>query len=68
MMEKPMGVYIDDAWVQRHGRYWVARAEAFSGNDNDLTITACHDSPELAYEKLVAGMRELRLLPVDLDE
>ena len=40
--------------------YWIARAIAFSENDNDVTIFACHYySPELAYEGLVAGMKEL---------
>ncbi len=68
MTEKAMSVYINDAWVQRHGRYWIAEAVAFSDNGNDVTISSCHDSPELAYKKLIAGMKELRLVPADWDD
>jgi hypothetical protein len=68
MIEKPMSVYINNTWVHRQGRYWIAKAIAFSENNNDVTISACHDSPELAYARLVAGMKELRLVPADWDE
>ena len=68
MKAKPMSLYINDTWVHRQGRYWVARAIAFSENDNDVTISACHESPSLAYERLVAGMKELRLVPADWDQ
>jgi hypothetical protein len=63
-----MSVYINNTWVGEHGRYWVAKAIAFSEQGNDVTISACHDSPELAYKKLVAGMKELRLVAGDWDE
>ena len=63
--KKPMSVYINNTWVHQQGRYWIAKAIAFSENDNDVTISACHNSPELAYERLVAGMKELRLVPLD---
>lgn len=68
MTAKPMSVYINDTWIHRQGSHWIAEAIAFSANDNDVTISACHDSPELAYERLVAGMKELRLLPADWDK
>ena len=68
MSEKTMSVYINNTWVHQQGRYWIAKAIAFSENDNDLTITACHSSPELAYERLIDGMKELRLLPADWEK
>ena len=34
-----------DTWVQQEGRYWIAKAFAFSENDNDVTLSACHSSP-----------------------
>jgi hypothetical protein len=46
----------------------MAKAVAFSENGNDVTISACHDSPELAYRRLIGGMKELRLVPADWDE
>jgi hypothetical protein len=63
-----MSLYLNRTWVRQEGRYWIARAVAFSENDNDVTISACHESPKLAYERLVAGMKELRLVPPDWDE
>jgi hypothetical protein len=67
--KKPrVSVYINSTWVHQQGGHWIAQAAAFSENDNDVTISACHDSPELAYNKLLAGMGELRLLPADWDE
>ena len=68
MPEKTMSMYINNTWVHQQGRCWIAKAVAFSENDNDVTISACHYSPELAYERLVAGMKELRLIPGDWDE
>lgn len=68
MPEKTMSMYINNTWVHQQGRYWIAKAEAFSENDNDITISACHYSPELAYEKLIAGMKELRLIPANWDK
>ncbi|MDX6379816.1 MAG: hypothetical protein QOI57_840 [Rubrobacteraceae bacterium] len=68
MLEKPMSVYINNTWGHRQGRHWIAEAIAFSENGNDVTISACHDSPELAYKRLVAGMKELRLVPAEWDE
>jgi hypothetical protein len=65
MAQKAMNVYINDTWVQDEGRYWIAKAVAFSDNDNDVTISACHSSPELAYQRLISGMKELRLVPED---
>jgi hypothetical protein len=67
--KKPMmSVYINSTWVYQQGGHWIAKAMAFSENDNDVTISACHDSPELAYKRLLAGMGELRLLPANWDE
>ena len=67
--KKPMvSVYINNTWVHQLGGHWIAKAGAFSENDNDVTISACHDSPELAYHELLAGTEELRLLPADWDE
>jgi hypothetical protein len=63
-----MSVYINDAWIQQHGRYWIVEVVAFSENGNHVTISSCHDSPELAYKKLIAGMKELRLVPADWDD
>ncbi len=68
MPAKPTSVYIRNTRVHQHGCHWVATAVAFSENDNDLTISACHDAPDLAYQRLVAGMKELRLVPADWDE
>ena len=65
MPKKTMSLYINNTWVHKHGRYWIAKAIAFSENDNDVVISACHDSPELAYQRLVAGMKELQLVPAD---
>ena len=65
MTDKPMSLYINETWVQQEGRYWIAKAIAFSENENDVTISACHSSPELAYKRLVSGMKELRLVPDD---
>ena len=67
-IKKPMSLYINNMWVHRHGRYWIAKAIAFSENGNDVTISACHSSPELAYRRLVDGMKELQLLPCEWDE
>ena len=67
--KKPLvSVYINSTWVHQQGGHWIAKAVAFSENDNDVTISACHHSPELAYKKLLAGMGELRLLPADWEE
>jgi hypothetical protein len=66
--KKTMSLYINNTWVEQRGRYWVAKAIAFSENDNDVSISACHDSPNLAYKRLVAGMKELGLVPADWDE
>jgi hypothetical protein len=68
MSEKAMNVYINNTWVHQQGNYWIAKAIAFSENDNDVTISACHDSPKLAYKRLVAGMKELQLVPAEWDE
>ena len=69
MPKKPMvSVYINSTWFHQQGGHWIAKAVAFSENDNDATISACHDSPELPYNKLLAGMGELRLLPADWGE
>lgn len=65
MAHKAMNVYINEMWVRDEGRYWIAKAVAFSDNDNDVTISACHSSPELAYQRLISGMKELRLVPDD---
>ena len=68
MTEKTMSLYINNTWVHEHGRYWIAKAVAFSENGNDVTISSCHDTPELAYKRLVTGMKELGLVPADWDE
>ena len=65
MAQKAMNVYINETWVQDEGGYWIAKAVAFSDNDNDVTSSACHSSPELAYQRLISGMKELRLVPED---
>ena len=65
---RPMSLYVNNLWIRQEGRYWVAKAIAFSENGNDVTLSSCHNSPELAYERLVAGMKELRLVPADWDE
>ena len=66
MSQKAMNVYINNTWVREEGSCWIAKAVAFS--DNDVTISACHYSPELAYQRLVAGMKELRLVPDDWNQ
>ena len=63
-----MSVYVNNTWVREEGSYWIAKAVAFSENDKDVTISACHYSPELAYQRLVAGMKELRLVPDNWDQ
>jgi hypothetical protein len=68
MSEKAMSVYINNTWVHHKGRYWIAEAIAFSENDNDVTISACHDTAELAYERLIEGMKELGLLPAEWEK
>jgi hypothetical protein len=68
MPERPMSLYVNNLWVRQEGRYWMARAMAFSENGNDVTLSSCHDSPELAYQRLVAGMKELRLVSADWGE
>jgi hypothetical protein len=68
MPKSTMSVYVNDTWVHRQGRHWTAKAVAFSENGNDVTISACHDSPDLAYKRLVTGMKELRLVPADWDQ
>ena len=30
MTDKPMSLYINETWVQQEGRYWIAKAIAFS--------------------------------------
>jgi hypothetical protein len=65
---RPMSLYVNNLWIRQEGRYWVAKAIAFSENGNDVTLSSCHDSPELAYKRLVAGMKELQLVPADWDE
>jgi hypothetical protein len=66
--KKTISLYINNTWVHQEGRNWIAKAVAFSENGNDVTISACDESPKLAYRKLVAGMKELRLLPEDWEE
>ena len=63
-----MNLCANNTWVRQHGRFWIAKAIAFSENGNDVTISACHDSPDLAYQRLVAGIQELQLVPADWDE
>ena len=60
-----MSLYVNKLWVREEGRYWMAEAIAFSENGNNVTLSACQDSPELAYKRLVAGMKELGLVPAD---
>jgi hypothetical protein len=60
-----MSLYVNNTWVEQRGRYWIAKAIAFSENGNGLTISACHDSPKLTYKRLVDGMKELRLVPAE---
>jgi hypothetical protein len=67
MSRKTMSVYLNNTWVHQQGGYWTAKAIAFSEEGNDITLSSCHDSPELAYERLVAGMKELGLVPADWD-
>jgi hypothetical protein len=68
MPKRPMSLYVNNLWVREEGRYWMAEAIAFSENGNNVTLSSCHDSSELAYERLVAGMKELQLVPADWDE
>jgi hypothetical protein len=68
MPKRPMSLYVNNLWVREERRYWMAEAIAFSENGNDVTLSSCHDSPELAYGRLVAGMKELQLVPTDWDE
>ena len=70
MMEQKrlMSLYINNTWVHQQGRYWIAKAIAFSENGNDVTISACDETSELAYGRLIAGMKELRLIPEDWEE
>jgi len=70
MMEqkKTVSLYVNNTWVHQQGRYWIAKAVAFSENGNDVTISTCDETSELAYSKLLAGMKELRLIPADWDE
>jgi hypothetical protein len=68
MPKRPMSLYVNNLWVRQEGRYWIAKAIAFSENGNDVTLSSCHDTPELAYERLVGGMQELLLLPANSDE
>jgi hypothetical protein len=68
MQKNSLSVYINNTWVEQCGHYWIAKAIAFSENGNDVTLSSCHDSPELAYERLLAGMKELRLMPADWGE
>ncbi len=63
-----MSVYINETWIREHDCYWIAEAVAFSENGNHVTISSCPDSPELAYDRLIAGMKELRLVPSDQDD
>ena len=63
-----MSLYINNTWVDQHGRYWIAKSIACSENGNDVTVSACHNSPKLAYKRLVAGMKELGLVSADWDE
>jgi hypothetical protein len=63
-----MSVCINNTWVLQHERHWAAKAVAFSENGNDVTISPCDDSPELAYKRLVDVMKELRLVPAGWDE
>jgi len=63
-----MSLYINNTWVHRQGDYWIAKAIAFSENGNDVTISSSHDTAELAYKRLVGGMKELQLVPADWDE
>lgn len=66
--KKTVNLYVNNTWVHQQDRYWIARAVAFSENGNDVTISACDETPKLAYGKLVAGMKELRLVPEDWEE
>jgi len=50
-----MSLYINNTWVHQQGRYWMARAIAFSEKGNDVTISACHDSPRTSLRE--AGRR-----------
>ncbi len=68
MAEKAMSVYINETWIREHDCYWIAEAVAFSENGNHVTISSCHDSPELSYDRLIAGMKELRLVLPDQDD
>ena len=66
--KKTVNLYVNNTWVHQQGRYWIAKAIAFSENGNDVTISACAETPKLAYSKLVAGMKELLLVPEDWEE
>lgn len=59
MTEKTMSLFINNTWGHEHGRHWIAKALGFSENGNDVTISSCHGTPEIAYKRLIAGMKEL---------
>jgi hypothetical protein len=61
--EKSMSLYIRKMWVRQGKRHWMAEAITFSENGKDVAISTCQETPALAYERLVAGMKELRLVP-----
>jgi hypothetical protein len=51
MSKRPMSLYVNNLWVRQEGRYWIAKAIAFSENGNDVTLSSCHDTPRASLRE-----------------
>jgi len=56
-------LYISRNWTERYANAYMAEAIAWSENGNHATIYSMGITAEEAHAKLVAALRELKLLP-----
>jgi hypothetical protein len=58
-----MELYINSTWTERYGNAYVAESIAWSESGNHATIYAVGSTADEADTKLMAALRELKLVP-----
>ncbi len=58
-----MELYVNNKWTECYGNSYVAEAIAWSENGNHASIYAQGATAEEADSKLMAALRELKLVP-----
>ena len=58
-----MDLYINNKWTECYGNSYVAEAIAWSENGNHASISTTGSTAKEANAKLLAALRELKLIP-----